>query len=518
MKLAGRNSLGCSSTFSAFEQRLELRQRLLQIQRHRARVGAELALDHQEHTGHAVDRRRADRRRGRFGHLGDIAQPQRLALAIGEQRARQLLGRAGLALDVDEDVLVGRLDETRRAHPARPARSFDEVLQRQPVAQELVGIGLDLPLAHLPAEHVDVGDALYRHQVRPDGPVHQRAHLHQRALLRGEPHAQHRAGRRSQRCHGRLLHTRGQPARQHAQPLAHHLAVAIDVRAVAEHHGHHRQRGDRLGPDDLHARCACERVLDRLGDLPLDQLGRQAGRFGLDHHLAGRELREHIEIRAREHVQPVDDQRHRQGDDHPRVADGLADDEGDHLAFRCPAVERTFPPLQASGRARGVERASFRGGERGGCPASAGLHSEGGSRVGMGSRTGHPRSSGVRRRTRSTPGCSRTAAPESPLAATVEFSVRPLRSDPHDGRHPPRSRPWPQGTRSRECNPRKGCCLRNFKPCICLPRKADQSFRSASVMPFRSVRCSRPDLIGLLVWPCNQEPIPTLALPLKGRE
>ena len=149
MKLAGRNSLGWSSTFSASQQRLELRQRLLQIQRHRARIGTELALDHEEHAGHAVDGRSADGRRRRLDHLGHIAQAQRLALAIGEQRARQLLGGAGLALDVDEDVLVGRLDETRRAHAARLARGFDQVLDAEPVAQELVGIGLDLPLAHL---------------------------------------------------------------------------------------------------------------------------------------------------------------------------------------------------------------------------------------------------------------------------------------------------------------------------------------------------------------------------------
>jgi hypothetical protein len=122
--------------------------------------------------------------RGRRGlhDRGDVGDADRLAGVVAEHDTPHLLDRCGLGIRLDDDVLVGRLDEPGPRGRGGLARGLGHVRDRQPVAAQPRRIDLYLPLAHVAAEHVHLSNPGHRKQMRPHRPVGQRSQLHQRAL------------------------------------------------------------------------------------------------------------------------------------------------------------------------------------------------------------------------------------------------------------------------------------------------------------------------------------------------
>ncbi len=300
---------------------------------HRVGVGPKLALHHHEHARLTVDRGGADRRRRALDHARDVADAHGTAFAIGEKFARHIGRRLWLGVGLHQNVLVGRFHETGAGHAGRLSGGRDHIFERESVAAQLFRIGLDLPLAHVAAEHVHFGDTFHGQQVRADGPVHQGAQFHRAALVRSYANAEHRAGRGCQR-RNRRYDASGQQVGKRRKALRGDLAIAIHIRTVRKEDVHDRQSGYGLRAQALQSRQTGERILDGLRDLGFDEFCRQPRRLRLDHHLGGRELRKDIEVRPRQREQAVRDDGHRQRDDHAGITDGLADDEGDHLTPR----------------------------------------------------------------------------------------------------------------------------------------------------------------------------------------
>ena len=185
---------------------------------------------------------RADGRRFAFDHLADVAQPYGLAGAMQQGHLRQLLRCEGLSFAIDDDALVFILDITRTTHACGLACCLHHLRQADVVADELLWIHLNLQLSDLAAKHVDIRHARHGHQVGTYGPVNQGAQFGQRAFVRGDPYAQHSAGRGSERRDigndaMRQLAVKG------AQPFGHYLPVAIDIGAGFEQDGDQRGQG-----------------------------------------------------------------------------------------------------------------------------------------------------------------------------------------------------------------------------------------------------------------------------------
>src|SRR3546814_842898 len=142
----------------------------------------------------------ADGRRGPLNHLAHIPEAYRQAILVKKGSLRKLLRGERLPFGIDDDALVIILDKACPAYTCCLGGCLHDLLQRDVVANQFLGIDLDLELAHLAAEYVDIGDTFHRQQMRANGPVHERSELHQRTCLGGQSHAEHRAGRRGEWC------------------------------------------------------------------------------------------------------------------------------------------------------------------------------------------------------------------------------------------------------------------------------------------------------------------------------
>ena len=159
-------------------------------------IGAELALDGEEHAGLAVDRRRADGRRRALFNDGDIAERDRLRCGFVHHDLRQLLKRQRLSFSGHDDALIGVFDETGAAYRACLARRRRHLLQRKPVAHQLLRLHAHLPLLQIAAEHIHIRHARNAEQMRPHDAIDEGAQFHQRTFLRRQADAEHRAGGR----------------------------------------------------------------------------------------------------------------------------------------------------------------------------------------------------------------------------------------------------------------------------------------------------------------------------------
>ncbi len=115
--------------FLCLQQRPELLQRKLEILRYRMRVGAELALYHQKHAGHSIDRRSTNRRRGALNDARQIRQTDRLAVAISDNQAADIRELVGLRVGLDDNVLIRRLDKPGAGHTGRVSGGLDHFFE-----------------------------------------------------------------------------------------------------------------------------------------------------------------------------------------------------------------------------------------------------------------------------------------------------------------------------------------------------------------------------------------------------
>jgi hypothetical protein len=104
----------------------------------------------------------------------------------------------------------------------------------------------------------------------------------------------------------------------------------VDVHALRQYGGHHRQTLNRLRAHDGDALHAVDRVLQRLGDEQLDLLRGKPRRLGLDGDLRGRELGKHVERRTGEGRDADDDHGEGEPEHHAAVPDRAANQPAQH--------------------------------------------------------------------------------------------------------------------------------------------------------------------------------------------
>ena len=173
------------STF--VEPRSQTRQRFFDPLCHLNRIGAVLPRNHQDHAGLAHDCRTADRRLRRIDHIGYIAEQHARSALVEQDGTGHIFCLDRLTLGLEDDALIGCVDEARAAHAGRLSRRSQHVVEGQIVANELIRMDLHLQRSNIAAEHGDLGDARHGEEPQTQRPVGDGAQIHERALVGGQP-------------------------------------------------------------------------------------------------------------------------------------------------------------------------------------------------------------------------------------------------------------------------------------------------------------------------------------------
>ncbi len=227
-----------------------------------------------------------------------------------------------------------------------------QLLERDAVLLEPVGVGLHLVALHRAAEAHDVDDPLHAPKLLLQLPVVERLQIVERVnlpALRVFRVPQHVAidfaGRRGRRDH------RVNPRRQiHlVQPVEHLEAGAKIVRAVIELVAQMRQAEQRFAARVVEPRHAGQRDLQRDRHLPLDLLGR--GARVLRDHLNDRRGRIGIglDVDVQERIDAKSRQRHGRHDDDQAVDQGPS-----YQAVNHKSAARSNPSTSGVRASRGV--------------------------------------------------------------------------------------------------------------------------------------------------------------------
>ena len=116
------------------------------------------------------------------------------------------------------------------------------------------------------------------------------------------------------------------------RPLVDLLAGEVDVGAVFEGHDHLGQAETVTRAHLLQTRQSAERLLDREGDLPLDLLGGQPRRRGVDLHLDRRGVRKGIDVDGADDVETATGENDGRQDDQEAMFERPFDDLVQHGA------------------------------------------------------------------------------------------------------------------------------------------------------------------------------------------
>ena len=121
-------------------------------------VGGVLFRYVEDHAGFALDAGAPDRRLGSFNHISHIAQCDARCAMAEQNRTTNVIRRERLALSLEYDALVRRVDKTGATHAGRsPSRAYN-VLERQAEPDQLVGMDLNLDRTLVGAKHRHAGD------------------------------------------------------------------------------------------------------------------------------------------------------------------------------------------------------------------------------------------------------------------------------------------------------------------------------------------------------------------------
>ncbi len=125
-------------------------------------IGAGLGTDRQQHTGLRSYQRTAGRRRWRVGDMGDITERDGVAIALHHQTVGQVAWRQGLAVRLDDHLLIRCLDRPGAYGGARPPRRGDKLIETDPCRDHSVRVELHLQLFRSRAEDRDIGHPRHR--------------------------------------------------------------------------------------------------------------------------------------------------------------------------------------------------------------------------------------------------------------------------------------------------------------------------------------------------------------------
>ena len=321
----------------AFEDRLHFLKCFLEFVCGLERVRAELTRERKQHAGPALHQAVAELRLRALDHIRHIAQSHGHAVLVRHDDFAEHGGRERLALGLDEDALVLRLDEPRAAHARREPRRREHILQTEVVRDEPVGLHLNLQLPHFAAERDAARDAGHGKQTRLERPVRERAQLHRRKFFRDEADLEQVHRGRHERRHRGRGDADGQLRCDRAELLREQLPRGQNIRALLEHHRDDRQALDGFAAQRFEIAKAIHRRFDGPRDERLDLLGRHARGLRLHRHLRRHEVGKHIELRVLGDVEAVEEHDARERNHDAAMPEGEADDAVQHWIRKAEA-------------------------------------------------------------------------------------------------------------------------------------------------------------------------------------
>ena len=263
--------------------------------------------------------------------LGDLIEPDRDMIAIGNGQVAQVFELGGAAKVADQILARVLIDEAAgRVGPEFGDRLLN-LVARDVEESHLRGIERNAILADFPANGDDLGHSGDGEKARPQHPVGEFAGLHRR-FRRARQRDQHDLAH--DRCHRRHLrdYPLGQLLSHDVETLAHLLAVQVDVGAPIELDvdDGEADAGDRTHP--RHTGHAVHGGLDRERDKGLDLLRSQALRLRHQRHGRAIEVREHVDRERTQRQRAVDDEQPGQCQHENPVPQAACDEEVEHAA------------------------------------------------------------------------------------------------------------------------------------------------------------------------------------------
>jgi hypothetical protein len=222
----------------------------------------------------------------------------RTGIAHGDDRLSdggQIRFRSGRS---QQYALRGEIDESRPIQRQSAACRIGHLDQRHVKTRQFIGVGLDLNLPNVAAEHKDMRDSGHGEQSRLDDPVGgitQGIAIHL-VRLQSDLEQIHRA--RHQRREFRCPHSGGQRAADLGQSFGNALTRNVNVHVVCERDLHYGQTGYRFGTHRGQTRRAVDGALDAFGDQFFYLFRCESRRLGLNIDLRGNEFREHVQRRT----------------------------------------------------------------------------------------------------------------------------------------------------------------------------------------------------------------------------
>ena len=253
----------------------------------------------------------------------DVADAHRVAVDVAHDDVLELGDALQVRLRDDGEFALAALDAPRRQFDVLPPQRVLDVLRREREAGQPVG---GEPHAHRElalAEDAHVGRARQRLQARLHEPVGDVGNLErrQRHAREGQPDDRVRVG--LDLGDHRLVDRVGQ-LRAHARDAVAHVGrCAVRIALEAEAHGDLALLGARDRREHVDSLDAGDRILERLGDLRLDDVGRRAQVFRRDgdRRLVDLRVFAHLQPRIRNEPEQQDDQRQHRGEHGPPDAD-----------------------------------------------------------------------------------------------------------------------------------------------------------------------------------------------------
>ena len=242
----------------------------------------------------------------------DIAEADRIAVRLAQHDVLELLGRAQIGLGDHGEFARLALDPPGRDLDVLTPERILDVLRRQPVGGEARPVEPDAHRIAPLAEDPHVGHPGQILQPVLDQAVGDVVDLHRRVAIGREGEIDHRLGVGLDLGDDRLVDLVRQLAAHPRDPVAHVVGRGIGV-AVEPEAGRDlallgpADRADVVDPLD-----AGERLLEHLGDLGFDDVGRGAleGRVDRDHRLVDLRVFAHAQALVGNDPDQDHDQRH----------------------------------------------------------------------------------------------------------------------------------------------------------------------------------------------------------------
>ena len=242
-------------------------------------IGARLFLDDYAHAQLAVHALVHRRLFERIADLGHVVQQHLAAVAVRKHHLAQLRRGVGeLAVCLDIEGVVADIDRTARDVDVLGGDDAADLLDRQPVGFDLLGIDIDL--------HLAFGNAHDRHRSHAVDAVEVVDQLvvenlvQRRIALIGRDGEHHdRNHRRRELEYRRVIHVVGQQRLRAAHGIADVIGRLRQIGAVLEFERNHREVVRRLRSHLLEVLHRVEVVLQHTGDIGLD-IGRIGPRIG----------------------------------------------------------------------------------------------------------------------------------------------------------------------------------------------------------------------------------------------